>query len=365
MSDQSYVLFALGYSCYGIPTSVVQELFFLPEVSPGPGAAPFMVGIINLRGSILPIVDLQRRLGHQSSPYELTNSIIVVQWQNHQVGLLVDQVHEVQAIAEEHIRSGLVYEQWQVAEFQRFVTGVASLDTTLVTLLNPEELVRSADLSILSDLGAEDTVAKHLNNNNGYGHGGLSERTIVNQPTTGATNLFAHLSSADQQVLRARSENLRLVANTQDIRGIPVTVVGLEGEYFGLNLDTVHEFTDIHKVTPVPCCPPHILGNMNLRGEIVTLVDISQAINLSMTSAKSRHKAIVVRLDELVAGIAVDQILDVIYLDPLQISTAAIAIHTTADEYLQGFTSYQDKMISIINLSKLLTSDVLVVNEEL
>ncbi|MBD2459511.1 purine-binding chemotaxis protein CheW [Oscillatoria sp. FACHB-1407] len=354
MSHQSYLLFELGYACYGISTSAVQELFFLPEVTPIPEAPAFMVGVINLRGHILPIVDLHRRLGQQSLPYQLTDSIIVVQWQTQRVGLLVNQIYEVQAIADEQIQSELVYEQWQAEGFQRFATGVASIGTTLVTLLSAEQLVRSGALT-----PAERAQFESYNNNGASSTGAIADNALRTLP-----QFCAHLTDSAQHILRSRSESLRQAIATQDTVGIPVTIVRLEGEYFGFSLETVYEFTDIRKVTPVPCCPPHVLGNTNLRGEIVTLVDISHVINLPMTASNSRRRAIVVRLDEIVAGIAVDEIMDVVYLDSTQILPAPVAIHFASDEYLQGVAPYQNKMIGIISLSKILTSGVLVVNED-
>jgi purine-binding chemotaxis protein CheW len=140
--------------------------------------------------------------------------------------------------------------------------------------------------------------------------------------------------------------------------------VGLGGEYFGFGLETVYEFTEIHKITPIPCCPPHIVGNINLRGEIVTLININNVVDLPMKAVRSQPQAVVVRLDQRVAGIAVDDIFDVTYIHPSQVSAAPVALHSAKDEYLQGVAPYQDKMMSIINLSKLLTSEVLIVNEE-
>ncbi len=346
MAKQSYLLFNLGYACYGIPTSAVQELFFLPEITPVPEAPAFMVGVINLRGNILPVIDLQRRLGQPASPYQLSHSIIVLQWQTHQIGLLVHQIHEVTTIGDDQIRSDLMYEQWQAAGFQRFVSGIATLDATLVTLLSPEQLIQAT--SCLESDSEQDTR--------------VTAEPALNQTVP---PLFAHLSGDDQQVLQARSENLRQVVAVQDHQGIPVTVIRLGSEYFGLSLETIHEFTDIRKVTPIPCCPPHILGNINLRGEIVTLVDISQTVNLPIAPLSSKQKAIVVRFNEMVAGIAVDEILDVVSLDPAQISLAPTAIHASSDEYLQGVTPYRKHMISIINVSKILTSGVLIVDEDL
>ncbi|HEY9662992.1 MAG TPA: chemotaxis protein CheW, partial [Allocoleopsis sp.] len=76
------------------------------------------------------------------------------------------------------------------------------------------------------------------------------------------------------------------------------------------------------------------------------------------------RKAIIVRQEQLVAGITVDEIFDVTYVHPSQLNAAPVAVHSVSDEYLQGVASYQEKMMSVINLPKVLHSGALVVNEE-
>lgn len=346
MNQQSYLLFELGQARYGIPTAAVQELFLLPEISPLPEAPACVVGVINLRGEILPIVDLHRRLGQKVPAYQLNNSVIVLQEQNQRLGLIVTQVHGVETIAPEQIqpaygRAG--------SDAQSWMTGLAHVDATLVILLQPTGLIQAAALAPQTEW-----------NGDRQGNGWAAAATIASSE---AVDLFAHLLPAARQILRERANSLRQAIETEDTTGVPIAVMGLQGEYFGLGLEAVYEFTDIRKITPVPCCPAHILGNMNLRGEIVTIVDISQTINLPIdTSPKA--KAIVVRQDELTVGLAVDDIFDVVYLNPTQISAVPIAIRSTGDDYLQGVAAYRDKMMSIINLSKILTTGTLAVNEE-
>jgi purine-binding chemotaxis protein CheW len=119
--------------------------------------------------------------------------------------------------------------------------------------------------------------------------------------------------------------------------------VVLNGEFFGVNLNRVREFTDVKKVTPIPCCPGHIIGNMNLRGEILTLIDIRGLLNLPLNSIAEGYKAMVVEVDGIVSGITVEEVYDVMFLNPKDITSVPTAIHSINDEYLKGATPYQEK----------------------
>jgi len=177
--------------------------------------------------------------------------------------------------------------------------------------------------------------------------------------------LYDHLDLQARQVLQKRTAVLRcLIDNKDTTELIPLAVVGLGGEYFGLELETVHEFIAIHKIAPIPCCPPHIVGNINLRGEIITLIDLNDVVGLPINAMRSHSQAVVVRLEQRVAGIVVDAIFDVAYLHPSQLKPAPGSRHSNNDDYLQSVAPYQNWMMTIINLSKLLNSDILVVDEE-
>ncbi|MEH1937097.1 MAG: chemotaxis protein CheW [Nostoc sp.] len=352
MNDQSYLMFNLNDSRYGIPATAVQELFFLPEVTAIAETPSTILGVINLRGKFLPVMDLYHRLKQARPPFQLTDSMIVLEWQTQRIGIIVSQVDSVQAIAADQITAN-VCDRSKESLQDGLVTGIANVEEGIVTLLNPELLVQHA------------LIETAFNPNSDFNNGSVND--ALKHPSDSALNhgLYDHFDSQERQIFQERTETLRcLIADEDSAWLMPLAVVGLGGEYFGFGLETVHEFTDIHKITPIPCCPAHIVGNINLRGEIVTLININHLVDLPMNPVRSHQQAVVVRLDQRVAGIAVDDIFDVTYIHPSQITTAPIALHSAKDDYLQGVAPYRDRMMSIINLSKLLTSEVLVVNEE-
>ncbi|MGF2035193.1 MAG: chemotaxis protein CheW [Nostoc sp. CmiVER01] len=345
-------MFNLNHSRYGIPATAVQELFFLPEVTAIAQTPSTILGVINLRGKFLPVMDLYHRLEQARPPFQLTDSMIVLEWQTQQIGIIVNQVDSVQAIAPDRIAANVCGQSKESLQ-DRLVTGIANVEEGIVTLLNPELLVQHAFIETVFNLNSD------------FNNGSVNDALKHSSDSELNQGLYDHFDSQERQIFQERTESLRCSINDEDSASLlPLAVVGLGGEYFGFGLETVHEFTEIHKITPIPCCPPHIVGNINLRGEIVTLININNVVDLPMNGVRLHQQAVVVRLDQRVAGIAVDDIFDVTYIHPSQITTPPIALHSAKDDYLQGVAPYRDRMMSIINLSKLLTSEVLVVNEE-
>ncbi len=352
MEAQSFIICSLNDSYYGIDASAVQEIFFLPEVTPVAEVPQDIVGLLNLRGEILPVMDLHLRLGQQAQDYHLLDSIIILKWQEIHIGIIVNQVHEVQTISTSEIKTNLSYGRdipsglnlQRNGSAANFIVGVTQVGEHLVMLLNHVSLIA------YSQVVKEETITDDLNKFN-----------IIS-----ANRVFCPNATPEERaVFRERAENLRHRAESEDVTGqIPLAVIGLNGEFFGLDLDAVREFTDIGKITPVPCCPDHIVGNINLRGEIVTLVDIRGLLNLPITGAITASKAMVVRLNDLVAGVTVDHVFDVMYLNPLQMMPLPAAVHSVNDEYLRGTAPYGERMMSILDLPKILTKGGLTVDEE-
>jgi purine-binding chemotaxis protein CheW len=145
---------------------------------------------------------------------------------------------------------------------------------------------------------------------------------------------------------------------------MPLAVIGLGNEYFGLALELVREFTDIANLTPIPCCPKHIVGNMNLRGEIVTLVDIRNILNLPTPPVSVGSDAVVVQVDDIVAGLPVDQVLEMVYLNTAEMTPLPTTPSDLGEQYLRGTAFFQEKMLRVLDLPKILTQGGLVVHEE-
>ena len=339
MEHKPYLIFSLHGLHYGVDALLVQEIFLLPELTPIAEAPDDIVGNLNLRGKILPVMDLDLRSGHQPQEYRLSDSVIVLEWEELRIGIIVNSVQEVKNITSEAIEDVTSHGRDRVIN-SRFIAGVAKVDAELIMLLDHDKLLRDSD-AVEALLTREFTP--------------LGSFYVVCCPNA---------TPKERVIFRERAENLRQRAESWDFtRLIPLAVIGLNGEYFGLDLEVVREFTNIRNVTPIPCCPAHIVGNMNLRGEIVTLVDIRSMLNMPLALGIA-SKAVVIDVDEMVAGVSVDEVFDIMYLHPSDLTPLPAAVHSGSDEYLLGTAPYSEKMLSVLDLPKMLSKGVLTVNEK-
>jgi len=132
------VAFKLLDEEYGVEIFHVQEIHNLVDITRVPFSASFIKGVINQRGSVMPVIDLKKRLGLEASPYTETTRIVTVIVGDLQVGMLVDAVTEVLTI-----RSKLVDPKKTVSDraMEKFLSGIGNIDGRLVTMLNLDEIV--------------------------------------------------------------------------------------------------------------------------------------------------------------------------------------------------------------------------------
>ncbi|CDM94279.1 MAG: chemotaxis protein CheW [Limnospira sp. PMC 1291.21] len=379
METKPYLMFKLGGLNYGVDGFLVQEIFSLPELTPIVEAAPELVGILNLRSELLSIIDLNIHFGlaYSQNPYAIDDIIIVLQLGDEKLGILVNEVCEVQMISSEDITSKIPYSMMveipsyhSSGSHHHAIAGYAEIEDQIIMIINPESLrdhIISDSPEIISD----------RSNSHRDSLGSETHRDDHDYPVPKNRKIPAFCPDAtpeERQIFRERAENLRRKTEKDELSGLmSLAVIGLNGEYFGVNLSIIREFTDIHNVTPIPCTPPHIVGNMNLRGEIVTLVDIRGILGLPMDINGNSQKAAIVQVGEVVAGIIVNDIFDVTYLNPSAIKLVPAAVHSTQDEYLRGTAIYRDRqnpqaqnrMMSLLDLEKILVQETLVVNEEI
>lgn len=98
--EEQLVLFELNSEAYGVDVTRVQSIIPLQPINVVPGAPPFIEGVINLRGAIIPIIDLRARFGLPLPTQERKSVIVIVELADLSVGLIVDRVTDVTKIAE-------------------------------------------------------------------------------------------------------------------------------------------------------------------------------------------------------------------------------------------------------------------------
>ena len=131
--EQQLVTFMLGAEEYGVPIDQVKDIIMVPKIS-SVMTAPFAVlGMINLRGKVIPVVDLRRRFGLFEGERTRKSRIIVVESRDQEIGMLVDQVTEVVKISKKTIEAP----PENVSQVDaKFIRGICNLPERLITLLH-------------------------------------------------------------------------------------------------------------------------------------------------------------------------------------------------------------------------------------
>ena len=144
-----WVTFRLANETYGINVMQVQEVLRVSEIAPVPGAPHYVLGIINLRGNVVTVVDTRIRLGLETS--ELTDStrIVIIEGSKHVVGILVDCVAEVVDLAASEVESAPNVGNEESA---RYIQGVASRGDELLILVDLNKLLTDEEWEELASL---------------------------------------------------------------------------------------------------------------------------------------------------------------------------------------------------------------------
>ncbi len=147
--ERQLVVFTLASESYGVNIETVREIIRMQRITPVPAAPQHVVGVINLRGRVVPVVDLRGRLGVAVSEESADSRIVVVQIDGESVGVIVDTVDEVQRIPASSVSSTSA--RVTTAE-SYYIEGIAQLDEQLLILLDLERAL-SADVSELLRAG--------------------------------------------------------------------------------------------------------------------------------------------------------------------------------------------------------------------
>ena len=144
---QQIVGFRVGKENFGVPIGIVHEIVRMMDITVVPDSPTHIEGVINLRGKIIPVVDLRKRFAEEIHPSR-RNRIMVAELDGHLVGLVVDAANEVLKINPELIEPPPnIFEQGEV----NYVTGVGKLGDKLVILIDLAKIMQRGELRRISD----------------------------------------------------------------------------------------------------------------------------------------------------------------------------------------------------------------------
>lgn len=142
--ERKLVTFTLQKQLYGVPVNSVREVIHYCEVSPIPGSAQHIMGIINLRGQVVTVIDICHQLNLAAAPIMDQSKIIILEVGNSLLGIVVDSVADVITLSPEQLENppGLMSD----SEEKRLIHAVAKLDDELLILLDLERVITKSDI---------------------------------------------------------------------------------------------------------------------------------------------------------------------------------------------------------------------------
>jgi len=350
MKSTNYLVFELNGLTCALPADTVQEIIPLPELTLSDEMPPWIRGIFNLRGKFIPVIDLNQRINNTRHRCLVSDNVIVLSNGSYSPALLVSKVNNVLEIQSDEIEDIRSVHPEDANTSYRFVEGVTNSGGTIITILSTQNILT---------LGTE---AGSLSENE------KEEDSIRLEDTQELqTRYFSPESDSNERIIFKERANSFFEKQTEDDTSDrdPVAVIKLNNEYLGIDLRIIQGFHEIKKVSPVPCCPSHIIGQINYHGSIITLVDISPVFKIQADKNAKRTKVIIVNLAEGEAAIPVDEVEDVIYINKAEVSQLPTASKFINDSFQKGAVHYQEKMLTLIDLEKILLNGSLIVQEEI
>jgi len=141
--------FRIGRETFGLPISIVREIVRVPEITSVPNAPDYIEGVINLRGRIIPIVDLRKRFGEKSFEPDKRNRVVVVEIEARTIGLIVNSASEVLRLSPADIEEPHnVFKEGEL----NYITGLGKLKGRLVILLDLGRILQRGELRRLDEV---------------------------------------------------------------------------------------------------------------------------------------------------------------------------------------------------------------------
>lgn len=319
-ASQPYLLLESSRGPYLVPARRVQEIAWMPLLSDAPADRPAQVGTADVRGRSVPVLDLDAALGRDPAAYTLEHRLVALSAGDRVVGLVVPTVVDVVDVAEAQIDP-------DDADPASPVVATARLEEGVAGVLDPDAL---ADLPRDAGLPA------------------------------GLDDLMAAFDEAERAELESRRRDLAAATDAgDDGEARSAALVDLGDETLAVPLDSVREFVEADDLTPVPSTPPHVLGLLNHRGELLPVVDLADALGVQGSLGEALGPVIVVDLADGPTGVAVDAI-----VGTEDVPGEAFEASRRSHEHAQGSFVHEDRTVTVVDLEDVLESDRVRIQQE-
>ena len=131
----------------------------------------------------------------------------------------------------------------------------------------------------------------------------------------------------------------------------------LDRETYGINVMQVQEVLRYTEIAPVPGAPDYVLGIINLRGNVVTVIDTRSRFGLQPAEVSDNSRIVIIEAEKQVIGIMVDSVAEVVYLRSSEIDVAPSVGTEESAKFIQGVSNRDGELLILVDLNKLLSDE--------
>ena len=131
----------------------------------------------------------------------------------------------------------------------------------------------------------------------------------------------------------------------------------LDNESYGINVMQVQEVLRYTEIAPVPGSPDYVLGIINLRGNVVTVIDTRARFGLEPADVTDNSRIVIIEAEKQVIGIMVDSVAEVVYLKQSEVDTAPNVGTEESARFIQGVSNREGELLILVDLNKLLSDE--------
>jgi len=307
------VTFTLDDVEFGLDIDRVQEITPRTDITPVPGSPSFVLGIVNLRGSIIPVLDSRLRFHLPPKAPTPRTRIIILDLAGQATGLMVDSVSEVVKLDDFTLRDTPPLVAGVRSDY---LAGMVTAANRLITLVNLEKILDSAEFGERTRLA---------------GHGGEAR-------------VFGG-GSAQEEVEQVEDD-------------LPYVTFSLGKESFGINLKIVEEIIELPAVTKVPDAPPYVLGVICLREQVLPLLDLVQLLKAEPAERQvPADMVILLSFGQAKLGVVVDGIQEIIRIREEDILAPPQTLSEREAKDLEGVVLRPDRMVSLLKILDIITGE--------
>jgi purine-binding chemotaxis protein CheW len=154
--EHQHVTFLIGEETYGLGVERVKEIIGMTDITHVPNTAYFMEGVINLRGTVVPVVDMRKKFKMETRKYDAYTVIVIVEVKDRLVGMIVDSVSDVVNIPVSTIQATPHF----TAKIETdFIHGIGQIENNLIILLDVDMILTEEEIKDIDTIDAKKTAA--------------------------------------------------------------------------------------------------------------------------------------------------------------------------------------------------------------